>query len=62
MKIKLLPPPILGVGALISVSALFGSCQKEQQELTRLNLIAEGFQNNKATKLADDGSNTFWGS
>ncbi len=46
--------------ALISVSALFGSCQKEQQELTRLNLIAEGFQNNKATKLAVDGLASYW--
>ena len=39
---------------------LFGSCQKEQKELTRLNLIAEGFQNNNATKLAVDGLTSSW--
>ena len=45
--------------ALISFSALFGSCQKEQQELTQLNLIAEGFKDNGA-KLAVDGLTSSW--
>ena len=44
---------------LISVSALFGSCQKEHQELTQLNLIAEGFKDNGA-KLAVDGLASSW--
>ena len=49
------------MAALISVSAPFGSCQKEQKEFTRLELVAEGFQNNdNGTKLIVDGGSSTW--
>lgn len=58
MKIIQLPPPMrIALGVVLVCSALLASCQRENVDPSRLEIVAEGFQ---GTKMIVDGPTAQW--